>query len=274
MRTLVIFFCIYCFLISANTQGETGPGVELVGTLTQGSLLTGKVAQGVSVLLNDKPVAVTPAGDFVIGFGRDAELTQVIRLQRNGKDIAEQKLVLEQRVYNIQRIEGVPQQMVTPDPDKAARIKNDTRLVKSARQKTLERYDFLQNFIVPLKGPVTGVYGSQRVYNGTPKRPHYGVDYAAPVGTLVYAPANGLVTLAHDDMYYSGGTLIVDHGYGVSSTFIHLSEVLVKEGDSVIQGDPIARVGKGGRATGPHLDWRMNWYQVRLDPQLVLKRYE
>ena len=134
----------------------------------------------------------------------------------------------------------------------------------------LERLDFAGEFQWPLIGPITGVFGSQRVYNGVPKRPHYGVDVAAPVGTPVSTPAPGTVTLAHADMFYSGGTLIIDHGYGVSSTLMHLSKVLVAVGDEVVPGDIVAEVGAAGRATGPHLDWRMNWLNVRIDPQLLV----
>ena len=130
---------------------------------------------------------------------------------------------------------------------------------------------FLAGFRKPLEGPVTGVYGSQRVYNGTPKNPHYGVDYAAPAGTIVRAPAAGVVQLAHSDLFYSGGTLIMDHGFGLNSSFLHLSAVLVSVGQEVKQGDPIGKVGSTGRATGPHLDWRMNWLNVRIDPQLVME---
>ena len=122
----------------------------------------------------------------------------------------------------------------------------------------------------PAKGRISGVYGSQRILNGEPRRPHYGVDVAAPVGTLVHAPADGLVTLANEDMFFSGGTLILDHGHALSSSFLHLSAILVKEGQRVRQGDPIAKIGATGRATGPHLDWRMNLGRDRLDPQLLV----
>ena len=248
--------------------------IKLVGALSQGSLVTGKVAKEVNVFLNDRVIKVTPKGEFVLGFGRDSDLIQTLSFESEGKYLSKQRINLTKREYKIQRVEGVPQKMVTPDPSKTARINADSKLVRTARKQSLDIEYFLQIFTPPSDGPITGVYGSQRVYNGTPKRPHYGLDYAAPVGTIVYAPASGVVTLTHDDMYYSGGTLIIDHGYGVSSTFLHLSAILVQEGDKITQGDPIAKVGKGGRSTGPHLDWRINWFDVRLDPQLVLERYK
>jgi len=283
MKRMYPFVCIVFMMFylntpvyskTSNTDKHIDHKVDLVGVLTQGALLTGHVEKGMQVFLNDKAVKVSPNGDFVIGFGRDAKQHQMLSYKDSDTPLVEQTLQLSKREYKIQRIEGVPQKMVTPDPSKTARIRADASLVKTARKQSLDVEFFLQKFVRPVKGRVTGVYGSQRVFNGTPKRPHFGLDYAGPVGELVYAPASGVVTLVHDDMYYSGGTLIIDHGYGVSSTFLHLSELLVKEGDNIIQGDVIAKIGKSGRATGPHLDWRINWFTVRIDPQLVLDRYK
>jgi murein DD-endopeptidase MepM/ murein hydrolase activator NlpD len=127
----------------------------------------------------------------------------------------------------------------------------------------------LAGFVWPAQGPISGVYGSQRFYNGEPRNPHYGVDVAVPKGTPVHAPAAGVVTLAEPDLYFSGGTVILDHGYRLSSTFLHMSEVSVQVGDELQAGDLIGAVGSTGRATGPHLDWRMNWRQQRIDPQLL-----
>jgi murein DD-endopeptidase MepM/ murein hydrolase activator NlpD len=159
---------------------------------------------------------------------------------------------------------------VTPSTKDKDRIKKDITLVKKARKYIGAQDDFTAGFIQPASGPITGVYGSQRFYNGVPKSPHYGIDYAAPTGTPVKAPAAGIITLVHDDMFYSGGTLILDHGHGLSSTFLHLSDILVEEGQRVSREMVIAKIGSSGRATGPHLDWRMNWLDQRIDPQLVL----
>lgn len=167
-------------------------------------------------------------------------------------------------------MKGVDQKHVTPPPELTERIAREAELVAKVRHRDDPRTDFLQDFIWPLSGPITGVYGSRRVYNGTPRAPHYGLDIAGPTGAKVVAPAAGLVTLAEDDLFFSGGTLIVDHGHGLSSTFIHLSKILVKPGDRVAQGQAIAEVGATGRVTGPHLDWRMNWFDVRLDPALLM----
>jgi len=190
----------------------------------------------------------------------------------NGKDVKSYSYPVAQREYKVQRVNGVPQRTVTqPSAEVLERIRNEGHLVRQARADNDPREDFLQGFIKPLEGPITGVYGSQRVYNGVPKNPHYGLDIARPTGTVVVAPAPGIVKLVHADMYYSGGTLVLDHGYGLTSSFIHLSGALVKEGQRVEAGEPIAKVGSSGRATGPHLDWRVNWFSVRLDPALVLE---
>lgn len=273
-----ITFCSVLFIFyigNASAQGaDLLTVLNIKGELTQGSAIRGILPVDASLKLNGLTVNATSDGGFFIGFGRDAALEQTLTLIDPKGKISTATLALSEREYKIQKVNGVPSQTVSPSQKHLKRIRSETAQVKAARAKISQHTAFLEDFIVPMKGPITGVYGSQRIYNGVPKRPHYGVDYAGPVGTLVSAPASGLVTLAHNNMFYSGGTLIVDHGYGVSSSFLHLSEILVEEGDYVKQGDPIAKVGKGGRATGPHLDWRMNWYDVRIDPLKVLKLSE
>lgn len=265
-RIIVLLFSLFPVLVLAQDSL-----VEYYGELTQGGIVVGKTDPNAQVFLNGELIEVTIGGHFVFGFGRDANLEQILRVTDSKGQSVEKSLSLKKRDYQIQRIEGVPQKTVTPPESALARIKKETAQVKEARKQFHLRTDFISQFKAPATGRITGVYGSQRVYNGTPKRPHYGVDYAGPVGADVSAPASGIVTLVHQDMYYSGGTLIIDHGYGLSSTFIHLSEVLVEVGQEVQQGDVIAKIGEGGRSTGPHLDWRMNWKNERVDPQLMLK---
>jgi murein DD-endopeptidase MepM/ murein hydrolase activator NlpD len=170
-------------------------------------------------------------------------------------------------------VEGVPAKTVHPPKEQLERIRQEAALVRAARADRLDRPDLLNavfaGFIWPIEGPISGVYGSQRYYNGEPGRPHYGVDVAAPEGSVVHAPAAAVVTLAEADLFYSGGTIVLDHGYLLSSSFLHLSKVLVKVGDELKAGDIIGEVGSTGRATGPHLDWRMNWRDQRIDPQLL-----
>lgn len=245
--------------------------LEFQGTWQQGAMLVGRTTPGNTVIFQDRAVSLTSQGYFVIGLGRDVEGPVVVDVH-NGKNSQQYSYSVAQREYKVQRVNGVPQRTVTPPSAKVLeRIRREGRLVRQARADNDPREDFLQGFIKPLEGPITGVYGSQRVYNGVPKNPHYGLDIARPTGTVVVAPAPGIVKLVHDDMYYSGGTIVLDHGYGLSSSFIHLSGALVKKGQRVEAGDAIAKVGATGRATGPHLDWRVNWFNVRLDPALVLK---
>ena len=254
-----------------------GPAAEPViswkGSWQQGSLLLGQVKPGYSIRYNNQLIETTEKGHFLFGLGRNASKSSTFVISDPDGTSLEQVYSVASREYLIQRVEGVPQRTVEPPAEQLQRIKSDAQLVKAARQPITDKTDFLQGFIKPLNGPKTGVYGSQRFYNGVPKSPHYGVDYAAPTGTIVVAPAAGVVRLAHSDLFYSGGTMIIDHGHGLSSSFLHLSEILVTEGTRIERGAPIAKVGATGRATGPHLDWRMNWRNVRVDPELVLEAF-
>jgi len=265
-------FCRPVALLLLLLLTQQSIALELKGSWSQGGLLFGQVLPGETVEFMGRQVRVSDHGSFVIGMGRDAPAEVSLTVQGDGARLTHQFNV-EQRQYQEQRIEGVPQRTVTPPKEVLERIRKEAALVRTARADDEVFMHFLSGFRQPLEGRISGVYGSRRVYNGTPGRPHYGLDIAAPTGTPVYAPAAGQVKLAHNDMYYSGGTLIVDHGHGVTSTFIHLNEVLVKPGDEVKPGDMIARVGSSGRATGPHLDWRINWFDVRIDPALVLKDF-
>ena len=247
-----------------------GGELELNGSLEQGGLIWATVELGSTVSLDGKSVPVADNGLFVAGFDRDAKPSAALKVCNPGGACKNQVLSIAQRSYDIQRVNGVPQQTVTPPASVLERIRREGALVSAARSQFSTRQDFVKEFAWPLLGPITGVFGSQRVYNGSPGRPHYGLDIAAPTGTRVSAPIDGVVTLAYPDMFYSGGTLIIDHGLGVSSTFIHLSKILVEEGQVVQQGDAIAEVGATGRATGPHLDWRINWADRRLDPALII----
>lgn len=243
---------------------------EIRGQWKQGGIIFGKVGAGQTIRVDGAPLKTTAEGDFVFGLGPDA--AKEVRLEVVSQDgtVSVFARSVAQREYKVQYVNGVESKHVTPPPELTARIQRESELVSAARRLDDDRTDFLQDFIWPLAGPITGVYGSRRVYNGTPRSPHYGLDIAAPAGTPVVAPAAGLVTLAESDLFYSGGTLIIDHGHGLSSTFIHLSKILVKVGERVEQGQAIAEVGATGRVTGPHLDWRMNWFDVRLDPALLM----
>jgi hypothetical protein len=243
---------------------------ELQGEAVQGGLIWGRASPDEPVVLDGEPLEVLPNGYFFAAFHRDAPADSVLRV---GKD-CELPLRVRQREYRISRVEGVPQRTVTPPPEQLERIRRERALVAAAKAQHIERPDWLMQidggFRWPVEGRISGVYGSQRFYNGTPGSPHYGVDVAVPTGTPVLAPAAGRVTLAEPDLFYSGGTVILDHGYGLSSSFLHMSEVSVSVGDELEPGDLVGAVGATGRATGPHLDWRMGWRDRRVDPQRLV----
>jgi murein DD-endopeptidase MepM/ murein hydrolase activator NlpD len=252
-------------------SGVRGECPQFSGALEQGGFIWGRVAPGSAVTLGVQTLDVLADGTTFAGFGRDAPTA--VELVVTGPAPCRETLRLARRSYQIQRVEGVPQQTVTPPKEQLERIEREAALVANARAPSLQRPDLLATvlagFVWPAQGPISGVYGSQRFYNGEPRNPHYGVDVAAPKGTPVHAPAAGVVTLAEPDLYFSGGTVILDHGYRLSSTFLHMSEVSVRVGDELRAGDLIGAVGATGRATGPHLDWRMNWREERIDPQLL-----
>ncbi|MCK5881102.1 MAG: M23 family metallopeptidase [Sinobacterium sp.] len=246
--------------------------LELNGQFIQGGMIVGRADGASAVSIDGVPLAVSSEGYFVFGFGRDfASKAQLSLTLNNGEKLIE-PIDVAPREYNVQRVEGISKKIMAKEkpPETLKRIRAETNAVKAARAQHVESLAFSSSFVWPVVAPISGVYGSQRVYNGQPGRPHYGVDMAAPIGTAVVAPADAVVTLAYDNMYYSGGTLIMDHGYGVSSSFLHLSEILVKVGEQVKQGQVVAKIGAGGRSTGPHLDWRMNWYKQRIDPALLV----
>ncbi len=263
---------LYTLALSMAWVGHLWAGtLELQGQPVQGGLMQGRTDPGTEVTFDGRPVRISKDGVFLIGFGRDAPAQAKLVVTFTDGSREWRELKVGQRKYKIQRIDGLPPRKISPSEEDLARIHRESASIKEARTKDDARTDFLKGFIWPAKGRISGIYGSQRILNGETRRPHYGLDIAAPVETPVVAPASGIVTLTHPDMFYSGGTLILDHGHGLSSTFIHLHRILVKEGQYVRQGDVIAEIGATGRVTGPHLDWRINLFKRRLDPQLILK---
>jgi len=271
LEVIVLISIARCLIVVSMLSVATlVNALELRGEWQQGGLIFGKVPLGTQIEYKGKKLHIAPDGQFVIGLGRDEPaLAKVTTIDKSGQRQVH-SFKVKARKYAIQKVTGVPQKTVEPDPEQVARAQREAQMAADARKGDLPLMFFAQKFEWPLLGPITGVYGSQRFYNGVPNSPHYGVDIAQPVGTLVKAPASGVVTLVHPDMFFSGGTLIIDHGHGLSSTFIHLSKILVKKGDEITQGQVIAKVGQTGRATGPHLDWRMNWFEERIDPQLLV----
>ena len=270
LSLIVIAFSVMAQNANAEERQLTA-NTSLSGDFVQGGMLVGKTRASSKIRLNDIPVKITDDGVFVIGFGRDAALKNQLAIEFNDKsNIID--FSLTKRKYRESRVTGISKKITHPNPKNVARAKQDAKEVRAARALWSDGRHFEQSFIWPAPGRISGVYGSVRYYNGKMGRPHYGVDMASPIGTKVVAPADGIVRLFVPDMFYSGGTLIIDHGMGVSSTFLHLSKGHVKAGDVVKQGDLIAEIGNTGRSTGPHLDWRMNWTNQRIDPQLLVPK--
>ncbi|PXW71707.1 peptidase M23-like protein [Alteromonas sp. I10] len=260
--------------VELNGQNEALPSQEQVnvvlnGKFTQGALLRGQAPAGAKVTLNGETVQTNKDGKFVVGFEREAPLQQTLVVKLDNGQKWQRDITLEKREYNIQRIDGLEQKMVSPPAEVTARIKQDNINVANARSGNTDLDALFTRFEWPAKGVISGVYGSQRILNGVPKWPHYGLDIANETGTPVYAPVDGVVTMA-DDLYYSGNTLILDHGMRVFSTFLHMDTITVEVGETVKQGEQIGTIGSTGRSTGPHLDWRINLGNTRLDPQTII----
>jgi len=258
----------YFILILFFTKDASA--VEFQGKFIQGHFIIGKTKPVTKVLIDKKEVKVTDDGYFVFGISRDRKYDVVITLNKDGN---KQKIVkkVQKRKYNIQRIDGLDEKKVTPPEEVYERIKKENKLIAKARTVNSDLNFFKNKFIIPVDDAiVTGVYGSQRILNGKPKWPHYGLDFAQKEGTPIKAMLDGTVTLAEPDLYYTGGTLIFDHGHGISTLYMHMQKILVDEGQKVKQGDVIGTVGSTGRATGAHLDIRLNWFDTRLDPATAL----
>ena len=244
--------------------------VTFEGKFIQGSFILGKTEPGSEVFIDKKKVKVTSDGYFAFGLGRDRKYDVVITIEKDGVKKKITKRV-QKRKYNIQKIDGLEEKKVTPPEEVYERIKKENKLIAEARAVDSDLDFFKDKFIIPVDDSIiTGVYGSQRILNGKPKWPHYGLDFAQKEGTPVKAMLDGIVTLAEPDLYYTGGTLIFDHGHGISTLYMHMQKILVEKDQKIKQGEVIGTVGSTGRATGAHLDIRLNWFDIRLDPATAL----
>ena len=258
MRILTVLFFLF-FTTSSFA-------VTFDGKFIQGSFILGKTDPGSEVFIDKKKIKVDKDGYFAFGLGRDRKNDVTITI--NKKKIVKK---IFKRKYKIQRIDGLEEKKVTPPEEVYERIKRENKWIGEARTINSNLNFFKNKFINPLENAIiTGVYGSQRILNGKPKWPHYGIDFAAKEGTEIKAMLDGVVTLAESDLFYTGGTLIFDHGHGVSTLYMHMKTLMVVKGQKVNQGDIIGTVGSTGRSTGAHLDVRLNWFNVRLDPATVL----
>ena len=243
--------------------------IEFKGKFLQGHYIIGLTDPSAKIIIDKKEVKVSNDGYFVFGIDRDRKFDLVITKISNGKKNKIIKKVIK-RKYNIQRIDGLEESKVTPPESVYKRIKEENNKIGKARSINSDLPFFKNKFIMPVDGIISGIYGSQRILNGKPKWPHYGIDIAAKLGTKIKSSATGVVTMAEQDLYYTGGTIIMDHGHGISSIYSHLETLNVKVGDEILQGDIIGTVGSTGRSTGPHLDFRVNWFQTRLDPMSII----
>ena len=257
------------FLIVAYFTTTHLNAVEFKGKFIQGHYIVGVTDPSSKIIIDKKNVKVSEDGYFVFGIDRDRKFDLTITKINNGKKEKIIKKVLK-RKYNIQRIDGLEEGKVTPPESVYKRIKKENNKIGEARAINSDLPFFKNKFIMPVEGIISGVYGSQRILNGKPRWPHYGIDIAAKKGTMIKSSGSGVVTMAEDDLYYTGGTIIMDHGHGISTIYSHLETVLVSVGDKINKGDLIGTVGSTGRSTGPHLDFRVNWFQTRLDPMSIL----
>ena len=265
-------------LPAASAEGVATASIATDGRIVfpagvqQGAMVLGKVPLGSVVTHAGRTLRTTGYGTVVFGVGRNATGPLLVAVERPDGRSEQVRIAVSARDWPLQRVNGVPRKTVDPPPAVAERIRQEQALVAQARLRDDPRTDFARPFLRPVEGRVSGRFGRARVYNGKPGSPHSGMDIAAPTGTPVRAPAGGIVTFADPDLYLTGGTVLIDHGHGISSNFLHLSRIDVAVGDRVEQGQVIAAVGSTGRSTGPHLHWGMSWFDVRIDPQLVLER--
>jgi len=259
MMSKFLFILFFLFITQLNA-------VEFKGKFIQGHFIIGKTNPNTKIIIDKKKVKVSKDGYFAFGIEKDRKLDIVI-IEGNKTIIKK----IQKRKYNVQKIEGLPKKKVTPPEEFYARIKRENKLIGKAREIHSDLSFFKDKFIIPVDNAIiTGVYGSQRILNGIPKWPHYGLDFAQKKGTPIKAMNNGIVTLAEKDLFYTGATLIFDHGHGISTLYMHMNKIFVNVGDHVKKGDIVATIGTSGRSTGPHLDIRLNWFGTRLDPATIL----
>jgi murein DD-endopeptidase MepM/ murein hydrolase activator NlpD len=259
------------FAASAASAQERPTRFSVTGAMTQGSLALGSAPPGSQVALDGRPLRATADGRFAFGFGPDQTKAALVTVRYPDGGGDSRSFIPTVRTYEEQRVNGLPQKTVTPPPEVRMRIAREAEAIYLARLTDSAGSDFLSGFDWPAPGIESGIFGSRRIDNGVPMAPHYGVDMAAPTGTPIHAPADGTVVIS-GDYYLDGGFTLIDHGQGVSTSYLHQSKRAVRAGDAVRRGQRIGLIGATGRATGPHLHWAMNWFEVRLDPSLSTRK--
>jgi|TARA_B110000438_G_scaffold79388_1_gene79476 murein DD-endopeptidase MepM/ murein hydrolase activator NlpD len=241
------------------------------GEIIAGGIIIVNVSPGSTVKLNDESIMISDKGVFLVGFERKPQPTQILEIYNENVLVEKITLNVKIRSYEIQRINGIKKEKVDPPQSVIDRIYMERNSVKESRKKSnlITSTYYNNGFVLPAKGPISGVYGSQRILNGKPRSPHYGIDIALPKGHEVVSPMDGIVVFSNNDLYYSGGTIIIAHGQGLTTSYLHLSEILVSVNDIVRRGELIGKVGATGRATGPHLHWGAELKGKRIDPKYL-----
>ena len=262
-----IFFVIILFSASTIFSNET----IFNGKFVQGGIVIGQNKLAKKVFFNKKIIQISKDGYFMFGFGRDYKSSSTLKIIKDSKDdILEYNFNIEKSIYKIEKINGLPNKMVTPEPEFYKKINEDRTLIKNSMNEKYFVDKFPLTFIKPTEGRISGIYGSQRILNGVKKNPHGGLDIAAPEGTPIKTMSDGKVLLAAKGLYYTGNIVIIDHGYELKSMYIHMKDINIKKGDLVKQGQIIGTVGSTGRSTGPHLHWNVYWNKIRVNPEILL----
>ena len=268
--SLLILFSNNCFAKDELKFFIGENKIDLEGYFIQGGYVKGKTSSKIKIKFENRDVYLSKKNNFILGFGRDYSEVANLKFNIDNKWI-KKTLKIKKNKYKIQKIDGLPKKFVSPPKEIYERIIRENKLIAKVRTLNSKIDYTFQDFLLPANGIITGVFGSQRILNGKPRRPHYGIDIAAKKGSKVISPTDAIVRLSEKDLYFTGGTIMLDHGHGITSVYSHLSKVLVKKNDKIQKGDVIGLIGSTGRSTGPHLDWRINWFDQRLDPMMFIK---
>lgn len=269
----VIKLCYYLGITSLISLPFSASALDLRVPIAQASYIYGQAGKGERVFLGDKELHTTNEGFFVLGLPQDTSETLILTSQKDGQTKM-WSIPIEKRKFKEEIVNGLPPHKVSPSKEDQKRIAADNQALKAARAETSYRnLPFCFSRPVSQNARISSTFGARRVLNGVKTAGHSGTDYALPAGTPILSPQDGIVRLTHDDMFFSGKTILIDHGYGLFSSYSHLSQINVTQGQTVKRGDKIGEIGTTGRSTGPHLHLTFTWFGTRVDPEFVLKTY-
>ena len=270
--TKVIFLILFIFFnCTAFLYAKVFSSIlNIEGAFIQGSILFGKTKPNSKIFFNDKKIFVNNEGDFLLGISRDEKKENLLILEIGNK-VEKYNINIIPRKYKIQKIDGLPKNKVTPNQKELKRIKKESKLINKYKNIFLDKTLYKSGFVWPVEGKITGEYGSQRILNGQPRRPHFGTDIVAPLGSRIIAPSDAIVVFTFEDTFFNGKMIILNHGLGLNSIYSHLNKIYVREGDKIKQGDLLAEVGSTGRVTGPHLHWGISIFNTAIDPEKLIQ---